>query len=77
MQPHPHTVFVNRPARRRSRMPQLLFGSTALGAMLLAALTVLGHWEAGAGPATSPTVAASTAVPREQSSQGASVRLAC
>ena len=33
MQPHPHTVFVNRPPRRRSRMPQLLFGSTSLGAM--------------------------------------------
>ena len=68
MQPHPHTVFVNRPARRRSRMPQLLFGSTSLGAMLLAALSVLGRWEAGAGPAAPPTVAASAEVPREQSS---------
>ena len=56
-QPHPHTAFVNRPARRRSRMQQLLLGSVALAAAMLAVLVLLGHWQAEASPPTAPTVA--------------------
>jgi hypothetical protein len=57
MQPHPHTAFVNRPARRRSRMQQLLLGSVALAAAMLAVLILLGHWQAEAGPPATLTVA--------------------
>jgi hypothetical protein len=56
MQPHPHTVFVNRPARLRRRMPQLLFSAT-LAVALLAAMVLLGHWEAGASHPDASTVA--------------------
>ncbi|MDR6534919.1 hypothetical protein [Variovorax soli] len=48
MQPHPHTAFVNRPPRRRTRMQQLLLGSVALAVALLAALVLLGAWQAEA-----------------------------
>ena len=60
MQPHPHTVFVNRPARRRCRMPQLLFSAT-LAVALLAAMVLLGYWEVGASHSAVPTVAAPAA----------------
>ena len=60
MQPHPHTVFVNRPARLRCRMPQLLFSAT-LAVALLAAMVLLGYWEAGASHAEASTVAAPAA----------------
>lgn len=56
MQPHPHTVFVNRPPRR-NRTPRLLLGSAALAAALLAVLALLGHWEAGASHSAVPAVA--------------------
>ncbi|MGK6309853.1 hypothetical protein [Variovorax sp. DT-64] len=54
--PHPHTVFVNRPARLRSRMPQLLFSAT-LAVALLGAMVLLGSWEAGASHADASTAA--------------------
>lgn len=60
MQPHPHTVFVNRPPRR-NRTPRLLLGSVVLAAALLAALALLGQWEAGASHTALPTVAAPAA----------------
>ncbi|VTU38140.1 hypothetical protein H6CHR_05147 [Variovorax sp. PBL-H6] len=56
MQPHPHTVFVNRPARLRSRVPQLLFSAT-LAIALLAAMVLLGYWEVMASPADASEVA--------------------
>ena len=55
--PHPHTVFVNRPPRLRRRMPQLLFSAT-LAVALLAAMILLGYWEAGTSHADASTVAA-------------------
>ncbi|VTU40858.1 hypothetical protein H4CHR_05591 [Variovorax sp. PBS-H4] len=57
MQPHPHTVFVNRPARLRRRMPQLLFSAT-LAVALLAAMILLGRWEVRASQASASAVAA-------------------
>ena len=60
MQPHPHTVFVNRPARLRRRMPQLLFSAT-LAVTLLAAMVLLGHWEGGASHPAVPMAAAPAA----------------
>jgi hypothetical protein len=63
MQPHPHTVFVNRPPRRRSRMQQLLLGSVALGAALLAVLVLLGHWQAEASPPAALSVASPAPAP--------------
>ncbi|VTU36977.1 hypothetical protein RA8CHR_05613 [Variovorax sp. RA8] len=60
MQPHPHTVFVNRPARLRCRMPQLLFSAT-LAIALLAAMVLLGHWEVGASHPDASTGAAPAA----------------
>ncbi len=60
MQPHPHTVFVNRPARLRCRMPQLLFSAT-LAVAMLAAMVLLGYWEVGASHPDPSTVAAPAA----------------
>lgn len=60
MQPHPHTVLVNRPPRRRSRMQQLLLGSVALAVALLAVLVLLGHWQAEASHPAARTVAVPT-----------------
>ena len=60
MQPHPHTVFVNRPARLRCRMPQLLFSAT-LAIALLAAMVLLGHWEVRASHPDASAVAAPAA----------------
>ena len=57
MLPHPHTVFVNRPARRRSRLLKLLPGSVAMAVLLLTALSLLGRWQAEASHAAPPRVA--------------------
>lgn len=57
MQPHPHTVFADLPVRRRIRLPRLLLGSVALAVALLAALALLGRWQAAASLAIPPRVA--------------------
>ncbi|WP_143684739.1 hypothetical protein [Variovorax sp. KK3] len=40
--------FSRRPARRPSSLPRLMLGSLAAAAVMLAALALLGHWQAEA-----------------------------
>ncbi|OUM02643.1 hypothetical protein [Variovorax sp. JS1663] len=72
MQTQPQTrirsrpVFPRRPAGGPASTPRLLLGSVAAAAVLLAALALLGYWQAGAGAVAAArpvAVPAATSIP--------------